>query len=170
MRAGFLLLAALVLSSCGGDEPREAPPPPPAKAAGIRPLTAHGEEAPSGESPQSPALAPAGEGVSGTVEVAPGLKTLVPPRAVLFLIARSAETHQIVAVRKEVEFVLPFSFQISGRDAMMEGTSFSGPLEITARLSKTGEALPSAGDIEGVARGVAPNARGLVITLDALRR
>jgi cytochrome c-type biogenesis protein CcmH len=104
------------------------------------------------------------------VDVAPDLRSRVPPRAVLFLIARSAGTHQIVAVRKEAEFALPFPFRISGRDAMMEGTSFEGPLEITARLSRTGEALPNAGDLEGTVRGVDATAHGIQITLDSVRR
>jgi cytochrome c-type biogenesis protein CcmH len=88
---------------------------------------------------------------------------------VLFLIARSAETHEILAVRKEQGVVFPFAFHISGADAMVEGTSFKGTLDITARLSRSGEAMPGPGDIEGVLRGVSSSAQGVALTLDTLR-
>jgi cytochrome c-type biogenesis protein CcmH len=89
---------------------------------------------------------------------------------VLFLIARNASTHEILAVRKEVSVAFPFAFHISGSDAMVEGTSFSGTIDLTARLSGSGEAMPSAGDIEGVLRGVPSTSRGLTLTLDTLRK
>jgi cytochrome c-type biogenesis protein CcmH len=88
----------------------------------------------------------------------------------LFLIARSAESREILAVRKEVGAEFPFSFHLSAADAMTEGTSFSGTLEITARLSKTGEAMPNPGDLEGIARNVPASARGVAITLDTVRK
>jgi cytochrome c-type biogenesis protein CcmH len=87
----------------------------------------------------------------------------------LFVIARSASDHHILAVRKEAEPHFPFSFRISGADRMVEGTDFAGPLDVTARLSKSGEAMPSSGDLEGVARGISPGAEGVRITLDTLR-
>jgi cytochrome c-type biogenesis protein CcmH len=53
---------------------------------------------------------------------------------------------------------------------MTEGTKFAGPLDVTARLSKTGDAMPQAGDLEGTARGVAVGATDVTITVDSTRQ
>jgi cytochrome c-type biogenesis protein CcmH len=108
--------------------------------------------------------------VSGTISVGPTVSSRVVPNEVLFIVARSASSRQVVAVRKEDGARFPFAFEISGADAMVEGTSFEGPFDITARISKSGDAIPAAGDIEGVARGVAAGATGVAITLDSVRQ
>ena len=87
---------------------------------------------------------------------------------VLFVIARSAASKQIVAVRREDAAAFPFPFRISGGDAMIAGTAFAGPLDITARLSKSGDAVAAKGDLEGVARGVNVGASDVVLTLDTV--
>ena len=95
--------------------------------------------------------------VAGTVTVAANLQSRTSG-GVLFVIARSGAERRIVAVRREAGATFPFAFHISGADAMMAGTSFSGPLEITARLSQSGDAVAAKGDLEGVAKGVAVGA------------
>ena len=47
----------------------------------------------------------------------------------------------------------PHSFQISAADQMMEGTAFTGPFDVTARISRTGDAIPGKGDLEGTVKG-----------------
>jgi cytochrome c-type biogenesis protein CcmH len=108
-----------------------------------------------------------GAAVSGVIDLAPRFKE--QGGVALFVIARSATEHQILAVRKEERPQFPFSFRISGADQMVQGTAFAGPLDITARLSKSGEAMPSKGDLEGVARGVSPPKEGVRILLDTQR-
>jgi cytochrome c-type biogenesis protein CcmH len=107
--------------------------------------------------------------VSGRITLAPRLEAQVPPRHALFLIARDAQ-RTIVAVRREEGVRYPFAFRITAADAMTEGTRFAGPLEITARISKTGDAMPQAGDLEGTARGVAVGAADVPITIDTARK
>ena len=89
--------------------------------------------------------------------------------AVLFIVARDAQK-RIVAVRREDGVTFPFAFTISGADAMTAGTKFAGPLDITARLSKSGDAIPAAGDLEGVTGGVAVGAKDVVIAIDRVRQ
>ena len=86
----------------------------------------------------------------------------------LATIAARLADRRIVAVRREDAASFPFAFRISGADAMMEGTTFAGPLEITARLSRSGDAVAARGDLEGVARGVAVGAKDARITLDTV--
>ena len=174
-----LLIAVASLGCRDANAPRPAPPPE-AEAPRLKPMTSR-DGSPPPETANSPALpvghppiagAPAaghGQGsVTGTVTVAAQYEKR--GGAALFLVARSAGSGQILAVRKETQFAFPFAFQISGVDAMTDGTSFDGPFDITARLSKTGDAMPGAGDLEGQAKGVAGGARDVKITLDTVRQ
>jgi cytochrome c-type biogenesis protein CcmH len=181
---------AFALAAVGcGDSPDERMPVPPAGAAspapsaGLRPLSsrdgasdtmpATGDSLPPGHPPvgDRPARgADSGPSVTGTISVASAVASRVVPNEVLFIVARSAATRQVLAVRKEEGPRFPFQFEISGADAMVEGTSFTGPYDITARISKSGDAIPASGDIEGFARGVATGASGVAISLDSVRQ
>ena len=74
-----------------------------------------------------------------------------------------------IAVRKVEAPQFPFNFEISGGDSMIAGTPFSGPVDIVARVSKTGDAIPSPGDLEGTTPGVAVPATGVAVTIDRIR-
>lgn len=186
MRRALCVAIAALLSGACDDAPRPAPPrdaaPP---SGGIRPLTSRDNpSAPPGPA-QPPSPGPAqlppghppvgstgattanGGPVAGTVSIAGSLKDR--KGSVLFIIARSAGG-QVVAVRKEEGVQFPFSFQISASDAMMEGTVFTGPFDITARLSRTGDAMPAQGDLEGTVKGVAAGSSNVTITLDSVRQ
>jgi hypothetical protein len=127
-------------------------------------------ELPPGHPPIGGAGAAAvpGEALSGTVALSPSLASR--KGAALFLIARNAKSQQIVAVRKEDASRFPVAFTISGTDAMTADTSFEGPLDLMARLSQTGDAIPAKGDIEGVAKGLKPGQKDVRIVLDSVRQ
>jgi hypothetical protein len=181
--AGAGLLAA-TLAGCRTEKPlppAEDTAPP---SSTLRPLTSRDGLAPSagnaaplpggslppGHPPVDgapPAHAAAGGSVAGTVTVPANLQSKAAG-SVLFIIARSGAERAIVAVRREAGLTFPFAFRISGADAMMAGTSFTGPLEITARLSRSGDAVAAKGDIEGVAKGVAVGASDVKIVLDTV--
>lgn len=182
MRQPAAALAVILAAACA-REPEPVPPPPNTARApdsgGLRPLTSRDPEAQTAASPPPAALPPghpplgskpaaAGAAIAGRVELSPSLAGR--SGAALFVIARSAKTQQIVAVRKEEVRRFPLSFSISSADAMTAGTSFEGPLDITARLSQSGDAVPAKGDVEGVARGLAPGARDVRIVLDSVRQ
>ena len=107
--------------------------------------------------------------MAGTIAVAPSLSSRASG-GVLFVIARSAADRRILAVRREDNVTFPFQFRISGRDAMIAGTAFAGPLDVTARLSKSGDAVAATGDLEGTARGIAVGAENVQVTLDSVRQ
>ena len=46
-----------------------------------------------------------------------------------------------LAVRRLSPTALPYSFVITEADQMMQGTDFSGPVEVTARLDQDGDPL-----------------------------
>ena len=162
---GVAAALALLAGACA-REPAPTPAPaasPSAEVGVLRPLTSrdhHGVEAAT-----SPTAGPA---ISGRVELAQSLAGR--SGAALFVIARRTDTQQIVAVRKEEAQPFPIAFSISGADAMVEGTSFEGPLDLTARLSLSGDAAPARGDVEGVVRALAPGARDVRIVLDSVRQ
>jgi len=105
--------------------------------------------------------------IAGTITVSPNLQSRAAG-GVLFVIARSAADHRILAVRREDNVTFPFKFRISGQDAMIAGTAFAGPLDVTARLSKSGDAAAAKGDIEGTARGLRVGAEDAKVMLDTV--
>jgi len=192
-RLSLLALAALATGLALASCTREKPAPPldegSAPATTLRPLTSRdGAAAPaaeatppsaaslppghppldSGSTSAGPAASADGPAVAGTITVAPNMKAKASG-GVLFVIARAGADRHIVAVRREDNVTFPFKFRISGADAMTAGTTFAGPLEITARLSKSGDAVAARGDVEGVAKGVSVPATDVKLTLDSVR-
>jgi cytochrome c-type biogenesis protein CcmH len=184
LAVGACLVAGVFLS-CQREKPLPPPDAESAPASSLRPLTSRDRSgspdstAPAAESSLPPghppldAAPPAGAGadtgsVTGTIAVAPSLASRAAG-GVLFVIARSAADNKILAVRREDNVTFPFKFQISGRDAMIAGTTFAGPLTVTARLSKSGDAVAAKGDLEGTARGVSVGATDVKVTLDTVK-
>jgi cytochrome c-type biogenesis protein CcmH len=117
--------------------------------------------------PPPGAAATDGASIAGTITVAPNLQSRAAG-GVLFVIARSPADHRVLAVRREENVSFPFKFRLSGQDAMIAGTAFTGPLDVTARLSKSGDAVAAKGDIEGTARGLRVGAEDVKVTLDTV--
>jgi hypothetical protein len=167
-------LVAALASSCRGEKPAPPAGEGSSPSTSLRPLTADSALPPG--HPPIDAAAPRSDAadtgsvagsVAGTIAVAPSLKARVPS-GVLFVIARSSADKRIVAVRREDVVTFPFRFKISGADAMIAGTPFAGPLDITARLSRSGDAVAAKGDVEGVARGIAVGSGEVRVTLDTV--
>jgi hypothetical protein len=89
--------------------------------------------------------------VSGSVTLDPNIKAGIPEGSVLFIYARAqgVESGPPVAVRKMIFFQLPQEFSISPADAVMTQEGFDGPLTLSARLDRDGNARAGAGDITG---------------------
>jgi cytochrome c-type biogenesis protein CcmH len=174
-----VLTFAAALAACGGERPAPPPATTPAEAAPLRPLTSRDGTAPAGDvaptlPPGHPALGgesatPAGKTVEGEVRLHARVKDKAKPEDVLYIIARGSASRQIVAVRKEEHVRFPFSFQLSSGDSMMPGTPFEGPFDLTARLSRSGDATPQPGDLEGTVKNVAAGSRGASVILDTVR-
>lgn len=167
---GLAAAVAFATAGCGGATEAAAPRPSPSAAALPGSLPAGHPpigDAPSGQRPAGhPPVGDTAESVAGTVELSPSLASRAQGAAALFLIARSAKDRRILAVRKDEAGGFPHRFQLSSADAMSQSGSFGGPVEVTARLSRTGDAAPGPGDLEGRAAGVEPGATAVRITLD----
>ncbi len=89
--------------------------------------------------------------VTGKVILDPAITAGIPEGAVLFVYARArgVDSGPPVAVRKMTFFQLPQEFAISPADAVMTQDGFDGPLTLTARLDRDGNARAGVGDITG---------------------
>ena len=90
--------------------------------------------------------------VSGTISVDPKLKASVDPNAALFIIARPAggAGGPPLAVKKIDKPIFPLSYSLSQENVMMQGTPFTGKINITVRLDKDGNAVTRGpGDLSG---------------------
>jgi len=105
--------------------------------------------------------------VSGTITLATPLGSAILPGDILYVMAK--KDGATIAVRRVDTPSFPFSFEISGGDAMIAGTELSGPVDIVARVSKTGDAIPSAGDLEGATTNVTVPAQGVTLSIDHVR-
>ena len=164
IRPLFPIVAVVAaMAACG----RERPAPPPASAAPadpapLRPLTSRDTGTPTPGAVE-------GEAVEGEVRLHPRLTDKGQPDDVLYIIARGSANRQIVAVRKEEHVRFPFAFRLSSGDTMMPGTPFAGPFDLTARLSRSGDATPRPGDLEGTLKNVAAGSRGISVIVDTIR-
>jgi cytochrome c-type biogenesis protein CcmH len=123
---------------------------------------------PSGHPPigePAPGARSAGS-IDGTITLSPSLK--VGPSDVLYVMAKKGTS--TLAVRRVEKPSFPFAFEISGGDAMMGGAAFAGPVDVVARVSRTGDAIPAKGDLEGVAKGVGVPAKNVRLTIDTVRQ
>ncbi|MGA8007329.1 MAG: c-type cytochrome biogenesis protein CcmI, partial [Burkholderiales bacterium] len=67
---------------------------------------------------------------------------------------------------------LPYTYRLDDSQAMAAGNALSSQAEVVvgARISKSGNALPQPGDLEGASAPVAPGASGLNIAIDRVVR
>jgi cytochrome c-type biogenesis protein CcmH len=126
-----------------------------------------------GAAPQAaaPNAAAAADGpvLRGTVRLAPALAAQASPEDTVFVFARPAEGSRmpLAIVRKQVKD-LPFEFTLDDRLAMTPAARLSlhPKVVVDARVSKSGQAQASAGDLAGRSAPVANNASGLVVEIN----
>ena len=88
--------------------------------------------------------------LAGTVALDPSLKGKVAPTDTVFVIARAPDgSSPPLAVKRYRVDELPVIFSLADGDAMMPERNLSrfGEAQITARISKTGDAMPQPSDI-----------------------
>jgi cytochrome c-type biogenesis protein CcmH len=98
------------------------------------------------------AATPSSQTISGKITIDPKLKDKIDPQAALFIIARSAAATggPPLAVKKIDKPTFPLTYSLSQENVMMQGTPFSGKLNITVRLDKDGNPTTrGAGDMTG---------------------
>jgi cytochrome c-type biogenesis protein CcmH len=112
------------------------------------------------------AAAPA---VSGTVTLDPALAAQAAPGDAVFVFARAAAGGRMpLAVQKARVADLPLPFKLDDRLAMSPGMTVSGAKQVVvvARVSKSGQAAPSAGDLAAEVAPVAPGAANVAVRID----
>lgn len=134
-----------------------------------------GAQAPSPAQPQAGAApqAAAGPGIAGTVRLSAALKAQASPNDTVFIFARAAGGGgmPLAIVQKRVAD-LPAEFTLDDTQAMSPASRLSSAAQVvvTARVSKSGQATPQPGDLEGASQPVAPGARGLVVEIANVRK
>lgn len=119
--------------------------------------------------------APAAGSLQGTVSLDPALKGKVKPDAVVFILARPAESKAgaprmpLAVVRTTVD-KLPYRFALDDSMAMAPGVKLSGHAKVVvaARISMSGNAAAQKGDVEGSSAPVAPTATGVKVVLSKI--
>lgn len=116
----------------------------------------------------SPAAAAAGASVAGEVRLAAALKDRVSPDDTVFIFARAVDGPRapLAILRRQVKD-LPVSFTLDDSMAMSPATRLSGAKQVVvgARISKSGNAMPQPGDLQGFSQPVAVGATGLAIEI-----
>lgn len=114
------------------------------------------------------AAAGAAGAVSGTVSLAPALIAKAAPDDTVFIFARPAEGSRapIAIVRKQVRD-LPFVFRLDDSLAMSPETLLSkaGRVIVGARVTKSGQAMPQPGDLEGLTGATAVGSSGIALVI-----
>ena len=123
------------------------------------------------------AVLPAGSGasaatnaaaVSGRVSLAGALATQANPDDTVFILARAANGPRmpLAVLRKQVKD-LPLNFTLDDSMAMAANARISDHAQVvvSARVSKSGDAMPGPGDLTGQSAPVTPGTRGIVIEI-----
>lgn len=124
--------------------------------------------APPPAEPAEPAAAGAAS-VSGTVSLAAALQGRVAPDDTVFVFARAVGGARmpLAILRKRVRD-LPLQFTLDDNMAMSESTKLSAAQRVIvgARISKSGDAMPQGGDLQGVLGAVAVGSTGLRVEIN----
>lgn len=115
--------------------------------------------------------APAAQGVSGTVKLAPALAANLDPAATVFVYARAAQGAAMpLAIERTTVKDLPYTYHLDDSKGLMPTKKLSQASEvvIVARISETGDAKPQAGDLQGTSAAVKPNSGKVDIEINEL--
>jgi cytochrome c-type biogenesis protein CcmH len=116
----------------------------------------------------SAAAAPAGASVEGSVSVADAVKGSIPPGATLFVYARPADGGRMpLAILRLPAGGFPLQFKLDDSLAMAPQAriSLQQQVQLVARISKSGNAAPQAGDLTGTLGPVKVGARDLKLVI-----
>jgi cytochrome c-type biogenesis protein CcmH len=110
-------------------------------------------------------------GIRGTVRISSKLRDKLGSDDVVFIYARAAEGPAMpLAVLRRRARELPVEFALDDSMAMAPGMALSAHprVVITARISRSGNAKPEPGDLQGASKPVANDAKGVDVVIDAV--
>ncbi|MBM3359716.1 MAG: c-type cytochrome biogenesis protein CcmI [Betaproteobacteria bacterium] len=128
-----------------------------------------GASAGAGSAP-GPALAARKSGVSGVVKLAPELAGKVAPTDTVFIFARAAEGPRMpLAIARRQARDLPAEFTLDDTMAMQAGVNLSSAPQVVigARISRSANATPRPGDLQGLSPPVRNDASGISVVINA---
>jgi cytochrome c-type biogenesis protein CcmH len=112
-------------------------------------------------------------GLRGTVRISPKFKEKFAPGDTVFIYARAAEGPAMpLAVLRRSARELPVDFALDDSLAMAPGMAISAHprVVISARVSRSGNAKPEPGDLQGASKPVPNDANGVEVVIDAVVR
>jgi cytochrome c-type biogenesis protein CcmH len=122
---------------------------------------------PGGEQPRATQAAAS---VSGTVTLAPSLRARVQPTDTVFVFAQAANGGRMPLAIAQVDVArLPYRFSLDDSQSMAAGDKLSNHAElvISARVSKSGQAMPRSGDLQGRVDAVRLGSQDVAIVIDS---
>jgi cytochrome c-type biogenesis protein CcmH len=123
--------------------------------------------------PSAGAQATGKERISGTVILSEALKGKADPNDTLFVLARAVQGPKmpLAILRKQVKD-LPLSFSLDDSMAMSPEMKMSNfdQVVVVARISKSGNAMPQPGDLQGISKPLSLGTTGIKIDVDQLVR
>ncbi len=129
--------------------------------------------APSAPSEGKPSAATADARVTGTVSLAAQLRDRVAPDDSVFIFARAAEGPRMpLALMRVAVKDLPKAFALDDTMAVAPQFKLSNFNEVVigARVSKSGNAMPQSGDLEGESKPVRLGRGDITVTIDSVVR
>jgi cytochrome c-type biogenesis protein CcmH len=116
---------------------------------------------------------PAEKALQGTVSLSAKVKDKAAPDDTVFIYARAAEGPPMpLAVHRVKVRDLPAKFSLNDAMAMAPGMAISAHprVIVTARISKSGQAAPQPGDLQGASAPVANDASAVTVVIDTVVR
>lgn len=106
--------------------------------------------------------------IRGTVKLSPRLQSRVGGEDTLFVYAQADNSRMPLAIVRAQAKELPYSFILDDSKSMAGGAKLSSADEVrvVARVSKSGVARNSPGDLQGVAASVKPGASEVEVVID----
>jgi len=111
-------------------------------------------------------------GLSGSVSIAPDLRARLQPGDTLFIFARAAQGPRMpLAILRLQAKDLPAKFTLDDSLAMSAELKLSrfDQVVVQARISRSGNAMPQAGDLTGQSGPVQPGDRAVRLTIDQVQ-
>ncbi len=147
-------------AAAGATIPPSAPAPKAAAAAAVK--------APTGSASAPAPAATTHTTVAGTVKLSADLVAKTAPTDTVFIFARPAQGSKmpLAILRKQVKD-LPATFTLDDTMAMAPNMALSnfGEVVVGARISKSGQAMPQSGDLEGLSPPVKVGATGIAVVI-----
>ncbi len=141
-----------------------------------RALAAGGVAVAPASAPSVPATATASTkssaAVTGRVTLAPALAARVAPTDTVFIFARAADGPRMpLAILKRQVSDLPITFTLDDSQAMSPEMKLSkfASVVVGARISKSGQATPTAGDLTGQSKPLAAGGPAIELVIDSVQ-